>query len=245
MCWRYLCRYRSGALLFRIIHKIISTMKIPRIKAPHKNISDANITDLAAGVLKNMTDNPNFPNATERLAPVRAAYEAYRASIPSRADRSESLTAIKNEKKAALRVELLALIGYINSQPGLSLAVLETTGFPLANKPTPRGMPGIVQDLKLRTNGEPGLLLVSCSRDPNATVYIARAGTKRDDGSIDIRWVHAGTSRTVPLRGVVEMQSVFVSMCAVNSRHDAPWSAWQECQLGDDRPVVRSVNEFV
>jgi hypothetical protein len=96
----------------------------------------------ARGVVTRMTGNPAFPNPTPPLATVTQAIDDLQTAETAALARTKGAVATRNDKRAALRVRLLELRGYIQTRANAAAengaALIESAGVAVRKTPTRR-----------------------------------------------------------------------------------------------------------
>ncbi|MEM6965240.1 MAG: hypothetical protein AAF573_10770, partial [Bacteroidota bacterium] len=128
--------------------------------------------------------------------------------------------AAKNEKKRVCIQDMIFLGRYVESVALGNIELLESSGFELANKPTKRPILGTVEDITLRTNGVPGMVMAICKRNNFADLYEARVSVDESNWTA----FGANTSRTVQVKDLPYGQQLFLQMRMKNSHGYGPWS---------------------
>ncbi len=106
---------------------------------------DANLGSFTASTIKQMTDNPGYPNPAVPLAELAQAYTNYRTKLAASRDGGRLATAAKNAARAALVSLLRKQAAYVQSVAGTDLALMLSSGFHAASTnraplPLPRAM---------------------------------------------------------------------------------------------------------
>lgn len=97
--------------------------------------SDSKLITSTDTIVTAMTDNDSYPTPAPALAAVTTARNDFATALANAAEGGLSLTALKNEKRAALVALLRQLASYVQVTCGGDMAVLLTSGFPI-QKPT-------------------------------------------------------------------------------------------------------------
>jgi len=106
----------------------------PRVRAVagFKRFTDPQLITTGRGVVKEMKDNPNFPNPPEELKTLEGAVEELSAALAAQVQGGTAATAHKNNKRDAV-IELLVKLGhYVQDNCGQNPATLLSSGFQLA-----------------------------------------------------------------------------------------------------------------
>ena len=152
--------------------------------------------------------------------------------------RSTATVAVKNSLRDKATTELIRLSMMVEYQANFNLEALESSGFELANKPKSKGQVGLVNDIRMKTNGVEGLVMVTCDRDPNARTYKARISTDQ----VNWTWFNAAPTRTVNVYNVPKGVKLYVQMQLQNAHGFSPWSASVMGEIPTDH-MITSVHE--
>lgn len=134
--------------------------------------NDAALFNRVNGIVTAMTDNTSYPSPTPTLADVGAANDDFAAAMANAVDGGLTLTAIKNQKRAALVALMRQLAIYVQANCADDLAVLLSSGFP-AQKPQ-RQPVGVLQppaNLTVTYGPRTGELRAKASPVAGAAVY--------------------------------------------------------------------------
>ena len=195
-------------------------MKIQKIKYSFLRLGDAEFIQFGEAIIDGLTNNPFFPDIGVALEPFSKAFKAYQESIPAPNDRSPARINEKNAKKD-LAVEELVILSYLvafhsKNDP----VVLESSNFELVSPRQSKGIVGLVKNLELKTNGIEGMIIISCDKDENASLYNARVSL---DG-VDWKWMRSSNNRTIKIPGLPIGQKLYVQMQLENVQGISPWS---------------------
>ena len=195
-------------------------MRIQRIKYSFIRLGDAEFIQFGEAIIDGLTDNPFFPEMNTALQPFSDAFKAFQESIPTPSERSPARINEKNAKKEVAIMELVYISYLVAYQAKSDVVALESSNFELVSLPQARSLVGLVKNLNLRTNGVEGMVIVSCDRDVNASLYNVRISL---DG-VDWKWMRSSNSRTVKISNLPIGQKLFVQMQLQNSQGTGPWS---------------------
>lgn len=139
---------------------------------------DARLATNIEVIISSMTGNANYPAPTPPLAVVQAAKEAFINALSAAADGGKTLTARKNDRRAALVVLVRQLANYVATACNGDLTVLISSGFPI-HKPQrqPVGVPAIPSGLTLDFGVRTGELDAVAAPVPEASIYNWRLTT--------------------------------------------------------------------
>lgn len=93
--------------------------------------SDARLVTDTQTILTSMTGNASYPTPDPALAAVTTALNDFTTALANAADGGITLTAIKNDKRAALVAVLRDLANYVQVACNGDLTVLLSSGFPI------------------------------------------------------------------------------------------------------------------
>src|SRR5439155_10227329 len=102
----------------------------PRVRAVagFKRFTDPQLITTGRGVVKEMKDNPNFPNPPEELKTLESAVKELSAALAAQVQGGTAATAHKNNKRDAVIELLVKLAHYVEDNCGQNPA----SGFQLA-----------------------------------------------------------------------------------------------------------------
>jgi hypothetical protein len=92
--------------------------------------NDATLFNRVNGIVTAMTNNASYPSPTPTLADVGTANDDFATAMANAVDGGLTLTAIKNQKRAALVALVRQLAIYVQANCTDDLAVLLSSGFP-------------------------------------------------------------------------------------------------------------------
>jgi hypothetical protein len=82
------------------------------------------------GIVAAMTGNAHYATPAPALADITTAVGAFTAAVADAVDGGKTLTAIKNERRAALVALMRQLASYVQATCNEDMAVLLSSGFP-------------------------------------------------------------------------------------------------------------------
>lgn len=149
-------------------------MRRRRVKLGLYGQTVAEIIPFCKNIIAKMTGNVHFPNPNPTLAVVDAAveelYEAYQAA----SDGGKTLKATVRSKLRVVYNKMRPLRDYVNEQGDGDEEILNTSGFPLAELPTPIGDLQIPGNVRVKTLEGTGKVEVVCDKVKGATGYQIR-----------------------------------------------------------------------
>jgi hypothetical protein len=117
----------------KTIHRSIASLNLSPSKVP------ALVTH-AQGIVKGMTGNPAFPNATQALTAVSAAINDLQAAETAALARTKGAVTVRNEKRAALVVLLQQLRGDVQEAADANVengaSIIQGAGMGVRKTPT-------------------------------------------------------------------------------------------------------------
>ncbi len=185
--------------------------------------SDAQlITDVGA-ILTGMSGNTNYPTPSPTLAVIRTALGVFSDAVDAAAGGGVALTAVKNEKRAALVTLVRQLASYVQVTCNANLAVLLTSGFP-PQKPTrsPIGELPAPANLTVMLGTHTGELDASATPVPGAAVYNWRVATAAQPGVVV--QTDQTTAASTTFSGLTPGVVYIVEANAVGSAGPSDWS---------------------
>ncbi len=195
-------------------------LKFDRVKKDFTRYGDLKLAEFCNNVITGLTDNPFFPDIEKERTVLENAFQEYMDAKPEPSERSPKTIAAKNAKKEVLIWELMLLSLLVEYKSKLNAEALISANFELAGSPKPKGAVGLVENIRLKTNGERGMMIVQCDADPNASMYIVRLSTDEESW----RWSEPSTSRTLKVRNLPVGEKLFIQMRLQNSSGQSPWS---------------------
>ncbi|MBP9152685.1 MAG: hypothetical protein KBF73_10410 [Flavobacteriales bacterium] len=215
-------------------------MKRRRVKLGLYGLTVAEIMPFCRGIIQKMTTNPNFTAAVNphNVLLAEAVNELEAANLAA-ADGGKALKATLKLKKTNVFNVMRPYRDFVNEQGNGDEEILNTTGFPLAELPTPKGDLSIPGNLKAKIMDAPGKVEVVCDPVDGASGYQVRhrpvvSGNQvppaNSGGSVPApisdSWITEdpmGPSRQV----IVGLQSAVYhefQMRAIGSGKPSPWS---------------------
>ena len=140
--------------------------------------SDALLITDTGSIITAMTGNASYPTPAPTLAVIQAALDAFVAAVADAANGGVTLTAIKNDKRAALVALLRELASYVHVACKGDLTVLLSSAFPI-QKPQrfPIGVLPAPTGLTVALGSRTGELNASALPVPGAAIYNWRVTT--------------------------------------------------------------------
>jgi len=108
----------------------------PRVRAVagFKSFTDPQLITTGRGVVKEMKDNPNFPNPPEELKTLESAVEELSAALAAQVQGGTAATAHKKNKRDAVIELLVKLAHYVQDNCGQNLSGSLVQRFPTRNQ---------------------------------------------------------------------------------------------------------------
>ena len=134
--------------------------------------SDAQFLTDAKTIISSMTGNAAYPSPSPTLAAIGSAVNEFDTALANAVNGGTQLTAIKNEKRAALAALLRQLASYVHVACKGNLPTLISSGFPYQKPtPTPAGeLPAPVTPV-LTLGVRSGVLNATTQRNANGYAY--------------------------------------------------------------------------
>jgi len=150
-------------------------MKRRRVKLALYGLTVAEIMPFCRGIIQKMTANPNFPVAGNLHNPLLAAdVDELEAANLAAADGGKTTKATLMQKKTNIFNVMRPYCNYVNEKGNGVEEILNTTGFPLANLPTPKGSLSILGNVKTKIMDALGNVEVVCDNVDGASGYQVR-----------------------------------------------------------------------
>jgi len=145
----------------------------PRVRAiaGFKRFTDPQLITTGRGVVKEMKDNPNFPNPPEELKTLESAVEELRAALAAQVQGATAATAHKKNKRGAVIELLVKLAHYVQDNCGQNPATLLPSGFQLATN--------IVRHESIVYNGNSGAQPNAIEGYSGINIGVGRTGWRR------------------------------------------------------------------
>lgn len=134
--------------------------------------SDAELLTRVTTITRALDGNAHYPTPAPTLAVVNAALADFTTAVAEAAGGGAALTAVKNEKRAALVALVRELASYVQVAAKGDIAVLLTSGFP-HQKPErqPVGALPPPANLTLKLGARSGQLVTKVDPVPGASIY--------------------------------------------------------------------------
>jgi hypothetical protein len=163
-----------------------------KLKLNFRSFSDSELEQITQLILQNMTGNPAFPSPVPTLAQLSTALDVYSAALLKAGNLGRIFVAEKNKARNDLEKLLTQLGLYVMFIAFGDLAILTSSGFPLAKTREPRYItnPGTV----LLENGmNSGELVASVKASKAAKSYVHQIAA--DPLTPDTQWESTTSSR--------------------------------------------------
>ena len=134
--------------------------------------SDAELITRVSGIVAAMTGNAHYATPAPALADITTAINAFATAVADAVDGGKTLTAIKNEKRAALVTLMRQLASYVQVACNEDMAVLLSSGFP-TQKPQrePIGVLAAPSNLTVTFGPRTGELRATTAPVSGAAIY--------------------------------------------------------------------------
>ena len=185
--------------------------------------SDAQLVTDTKTIDTAMTDNPKYPEPSPPLAVVSTAASDFSTAIANAANGGTELTAVKNEKRAALATLLRELASYVAVACKGNLADLLSSGFPI-QKPsrTPVGVLPAPATPVLSLGARTGELMASTAPVVNGNIYNWRVALASAP-TVPVQQEQTTAARDT-FEGLTPGQIYLVDVNVVGSAGPSDWS---------------------
>jgi hypothetical protein len=166
-------------------------MRTNKLISTYNYCREGDLVKLTRHILDSMKDNAQFPNPTPALADVEKALADYSEALSNAGKRDREKIAIKDDRKAALKLMLADLAHYVTQVSKGDRALLLSSGFDLnAQRVKPlEAPPKLEVDIEV-----PGQATTRIKRVPRARAYVH--GYTADPLTTSSVWISETT--TVP-----------------------------------------------
>jgi len=199
----------------------------PRVRAVigFKRFNDPQLVTTGRGVVKEMKDNPNFPNPPEELKALESAVEELSAALAAQVQGGTAATAHKKNKRDAVIDLLVKLAHYVQDNCGQNPAALLSSGFQLATNNRAKSPVGKAAILSIDP-GKSTELVMKLNPIDNARIFkveFAAVGPNNTPGD----WKDAGlftNSRSITVGNLVPGTTYVFRAQAVGTTGSGDWS---------------------
>jgi len=204
---------------WEIPSEIVSTIK--------KGLARLNATAMVARALfieQRMTDNPAFPEPTPSLAEVATVREALSAAIIAAVDGGRTARAIRNARRADLKLLLDQLAGHVASRAeGNELAIL-SSGFEVRRRSAP--LPELPAPMALRAtlSAHPGRVDLLWDPVRGAVTYHIQVNRSTPDDASAWELVAVSTKSRTSITGLASAKLAWFRVAAIGTAGISPWS---------------------
>jgi hypothetical protein len=173
-----------------------------------------------------MEASGNFPTPVPTYVDAATAVtdldKAYKAAL----DGGKTLKATQQQKLDVVFNTFRHLRDYVNQVGDGDEAILNTSGFPLADLPSPVGSLGTPQNVRNKTLQKPGEIEVACDPVTGATAYQVQHQPFKTAGPDENAWVKedATTPSRQVVKGLLSATYYLVQMRAIGSGEPSAWS---------------------
>jgi hypothetical protein len=182
--------------------------------------SDSKFSDAGQQLIAGLTNNPLLTNLTDELAEFKVIFDKYFLSIPTPSTRNKVNVAAKNANQHDAKMAMLRLIYLVGYHTNFNVEAMKSTNLSVTESAQTKGQVGLVEEMDMATNGEEGMIVISCKRDTNATKYYARVSL---DGNEWYKYSES-SSRIVKVKGLPIGVKLYVQMQVENGHGTSPWS---------------------
>src|SRR5271170_183362 len=120
----------GGFAIRKVSGKIMANY---RVSLSFTGLSDADLDEFASNIIVSLTGNAAFPTPLVPLATLTTAQSDFHDALVAAAGGGVQLTAVKNEKRAALETLLRQEAAYVQGVAGQNLSTLLSSGFGAAS----------------------------------------------------------------------------------------------------------------
>lgn len=131
----------------------------------------ARLLELLNTVIKMLTGNPQLPQPPVKPSDMQLVAAAYTAAIEDARDGSKHSKEVRNALTKRVRDLLTQTGNYVRTTANGDAAILSSSGFEMARKPEPVGLPGQPKNLKVVAGQLSGTTEVRWHRTPGALSY--------------------------------------------------------------------------
>jgi hypothetical protein len=183
---------------------------------------DGDLDNKADAIIKALTDNPNFPTTTPTLAMVQASLTAFEQALALPPGNARDAQVIAT--RATLTADLEKLARNLELTPGVTDAMLATTGFDMRQAPTRTGAPvDAPGNLRAKATGTMGSVQLLCDSSQRAKSYEAQYTLDPNSGP----WTDAGTfgnTRSIVINGLTRGKDHYFRVRAIGPDGPGAWS---------------------
>lgn len=152
------------------IHRLMNTCKVITDFSKNK-FKDSNLAVKCRYVVREMTDNPNFPNPSPSLNELSLAIEAFEKSLQTFNGDMKLNTAIKNNLRKKLEDLMQQMAGYVQQIGRYNEAVVLSAGMDIRRKNEKVGKLSRAEGLSVKPGANKGCVEVSCDRIEHSRFY--------------------------------------------------------------------------
>ncbi|MBK7383180.1 MAG: fibronectin type III domain-containing protein [Flavobacteriales bacterium] len=173
---------------------------------------------LLRNVVAKLTGNTSFPTPPVSLADMKQQGDDLEAAIEAATNGSKGARIARDNEVVKTRVVLRSVADYVRMVAGGDKALLESTGFELANTPEPIGKPNAPLIQEVRMTGEAGEVEVLWTKERGADSYNVFR-TLTDPAGSNVVWEHVGTTtkRRFTMEGMESLKRYWFAVRAVGA----------------------------
>lgn len=149
-------------------------MRRRRVKLGLYGLTVAEVIQYCRNVITSMTGNAYYPAPVPTLEALTTAVNELETAQDNASDGGKTLTAIRNEKLAAVFNLMRQLRDHVNVVGDGNEVILLSSGFALAKLPEPKTGVKTPQNVTAKTQETPGDVLVECNTLAAAELYQIR-----------------------------------------------------------------------
>jgi hypothetical protein len=187
------------------------------------------LAKLAKGqdIIDKSTNNPSVPgNATALTAFSNAQADLEAANVEYEANRQTGLQlqSARQDALTAWNTALTGLGGVTESATGGEATKILSAGFQIRGVPAPKPAPGAPVDLLAKTNGSPGVTMLTWKPLDGVRLYVIQ---QNPNPTVETGWVQVATSTKArcETNGVEPGSEMWYRVAGVDTNGQGPWSA--------------------
>ena len=193
-----------------------------KLNSGFSKLPDNDFDNKADSIVKALTNNPNFTAPVPGLAAVEAALAPYQAALAMQSGQARDTQIAAT--RATLADALDKLARNLELIPGVTDAMLATTGFELRKQPSSSGETvAAPQNVRLKQTGVTGVVQVLCDAVKGASAYEMQYTLDPNAGP----WIDGETfasTRGIGISGLTRGKDYWVRLRAIGTNGPGPWS---------------------
>lgn len=197
-------------------------MRRRRVKLGLYGLSIAEVIPFCQNVSELMAASGNFATPSPPLTDIDDAVAALDKAYKAALDGGKTLKATQREKLDIVFNKMRQLRDYVNQVGDGDEAILNTSGFPLADLPNPVGPLLAPTNIRNKTLQQPGEVEVACDGVDGATAYQVRFQQFAGTGTWTVMDPRTQTRQTVV--GLASATYYLLQVRAIGSSAPSAWS---------------------